>query len=849
MVPMNRAQWTFSLLTALALSNIVSCTALDSRDDPSPVAVPAQTADPFALPVELVTRRRVLDGNALPPRLAARAQLPAATFAPGPTSGQFIGAGPFNGVTPPFIDRQAVQGFSAILREADGSFLVLADNGFGALENSADYNLRLYRIRPRFETLFGGRGTMDVGPFIELRDPDRKLPFAITNEYTSARLLTGADLKAESLQRGDDGTLWFGDEFGPHLIHTDATGKVLEPPYRVPGDVAGQELRSPQNPFTEEGSAVRIMNAMSSHARAHGATRAPVCSPQSTLLADNDPATFVPSRQSPPPGSGLAAASSEIFDVAALKTAGYPVVPYTVNDPEQMLKLIKLGVSGLISDRPDLLFQVVAGYDANDDGSPGDWLTADGLVDRSKFDLQGHRGARNLRPENTLPAFEAALDTYVSTLELDIGVTRDRVPVLSHDPYVQAQKCRRADGTPYELADEVLIKDLSVAQLQSQFLCDKVFRGPEQLNDPTLSPAAAAFQARQLAPPALYAVPSLHQLFAFVDFYVNYYTSGAGASHPNATQRARNASQVRFNIETKINPRAEFASRTFAPRVFVRAIGNAIVGANLAARADIQSFDFRSLLLVQQWYPQIRTVYLFGDFPVYADRTIPGSDEGTNLQAEGTSNTPWLAGVSWPYRATALSNPFRARRSGGFEGMGQSPDRKHLYPMMQLPLTDENVKTLRIYEFDVVARQFRGLRATYQLDDRGVGIGEMNLFSADEGVVIERDNTQADITAHKRVYRIRFGEPGAAVEKELLVDLQNIWDPFQISLPGEPGDLGLGTIYSLPYTTIETIIVLGRRYIGILNDNNYPFSKGRHLGTGAPDDNEFIVIDIGRDLY
>jgi glycerophosphoryl diester phosphodiesterase len=87
------------------------------------------------------------------------------------------------------------------------------------------------------------------------------------------------------------------------------------------------------------------------------------------------------------------------------------------------------------------------------------------------------------------------------------------------------------------------------------------------------------------------------------------------------------------------------------------------------------------------------------------------------------------------------------------------------------------------------------------------------------------------------------------VEKQLVVDLQAIWDPFRISLPGQPGDVGLGSTLSFPFETIEDVVVLGRRTIGVLCDNNFPYSKGRHLGTGAPDDNEFIVIDVGRPLY
>src|SRR5262245_65167984 len=83
--------------------------------------------------------------------LVARAVLPADTFAPGPTSGRQLGVAPINGRTPPFVGRQPVQGFSGILRDGKDGFIGLSDNGFGQLENSADFRLRLHRLRPRFE--------------------------------------------------------------------------------------------------------------------------------------------------------------------------------------------------------------------------------------------------------------------------------------------------------------------------------------------------------------------------------------------------------------------------------------------------------------------------------------------------------------------------------------------------------------------------------------------------------------------------------------------------------------------------------------------------------------------------
>ena len=105
------------------------------------------------------------------------ASFPADTFAPGPTSGQFIA--PANGRTPPFDDSQPVQGISSVLRASNGDFLVMSDNGFGAQNNSADYVLRVYRIAPEFRTRKGGSGEIDIRSFFTLRDPHRRIPFPI----------------------------------------------------------------------------------------------------------------------------------------------------------------------------------------------------------------------------------------------------------------------------------------------------------------------------------------------------------------------------------------------------------------------------------------------------------------------------------------------------------------------------------------------------------------------------------------------------------------------------------------------------------------------------------------------
>jgi hypothetical protein len=177
------------------------------------------------------------------PLLLGRAVLPFDTFGGGPPAGAFVTPNPNNGVTFP-LPEQPVEGFSAIVdgRRA-GEYLAMEDNGFGGKAVSVDFLIRAYYIRPYFKTAQGGTGTVDVGDFISFRDPGHRLPFPIVNQSTRKRLLTGGDIDPESLQRGPDGDLWVGDEFGPWILHFSSNGRLLEPPYDVPG------IHSPNNPL------------------------------------------------------------------------------------------------------------------------------------------------------------------------------------------------------------------------------------------------------------------------------------------------------------------------------------------------------------------------------------------------------------------------------------------------------------------------------------------------------------------------------------------------------------------------------------------------------------------------
>ncbi len=790
------------------------------------------------------------------PILVGRAILPAATFADGPTCGTQIRRVAINGVSLPFLNQQPVQGFSAVLANDDGSFLAMSDNGFGRQENSADYNLRVYTLRPDFKTKAGGSGKIIVeGFFMELSDPDHKVPFAITNELTSKRVLTGADFDIESFQKAPDGTFWFGDEFGPFLLHTDARGVLLEPPIPLPDfDKQGKTIRSPQNPFNEEGTTLRIMNALARHALLHGNTKKPALSPDYMMLKRGhfEEKHETRGKKTLP---GLKPAASKIFDSRALQKAGYPVIPWTVNNKSDMLALMKLGINGIISDRPDLLLEAIREFDANDNGVPGDFLTANYLIDIEKIDAQAHRGGRNLRPENTLPAMEVGLDYLMTTLETDIGITKDSIPVLTHEPYIENSHCRYVDEKATQ--KRVLIKDLTVAEIQSTLICDKnPGRGDSQQNAHALSPVTLAFiQTQCLKDP--YVIPTVQQLFDFVVFYADYYQNGAGAKHPDATRRWQNAKQVRFNIETKLNPRSDqdkqgvvYKEQTVGFEQMADTLAQVIINNRLAERATIQSFDFRSTQRVQAHFPEIHTSYLIGDFP-----KVPADDyaeHGDNLQDENGQNTPWLACLYWPYRVTVREQPFCAKSSGGFEGMAITPDGKKLITLLEKPLNKRCSQLakdgiLLMHEFDIAKRQYTGVRYHYPLSARGTSVTEFVLFAPNQGLVIERDDSQSDMQGFKMIYKITLKGDGEQVEKSPLVNLLQIADPNRIA-HGEYGDVGIGKRFGFPFVTIESLVVLGPNKIGVLNDNNYPFSVGRHVGRGQPDDNEFIIIELNNNL-
>jgi glycerophosphoryl diester phosphodiesterase len=176
------------------------------------------------------------------PTLQGRAVLSADYSAPGPDSGALATPkGAVNGRTGPFKG-QVVPGFSGVVADKNGTYWAMPDNGFGSKANSADFLLRVYKVKPDLETAKGGSGAIKVQRFISLRDPRHLISFPIVNEHTTDRLLTGADFDIESIVRQPDGTFWIGEEFGPYLLHVSRSGVLLSAPVPFVGG------KSPDNP-------------------------------------------------------------------------------------------------------------------------------------------------------------------------------------------------------------------------------------------------------------------------------------------------------------------------------------------------------------------------------------------------------------------------------------------------------------------------------------------------------------------------------------------------------------------------------------------------------------------------
>ena len=207
------------------------------------------------------------------------------------------------------------------------------------------------------------------------------------------------------------------------------------------------------------------------------------------------------------------------------------------------------------------------------------------------IDLQGHRGARGLVPENTIPSFIYAIDQGVTTLEMDVVISQDSQVVLSHEPWMSSQICSKSDGTPVLEEEE---RELNMYQMTydeiSTYDCGS--RGNPRF-------------PRQV--PMKISKPTLFQVIEEAEKY---------------TQN-KNIPAVLYNIETKSSTEGDGVYHP-TPAVFTKLVLDVIAEAGIMERTTLQSFDVRTLQQAKQIAPEMSLALLVGsheqmNFEAYLD--------------------------------------------------------------------------------------------------------------------------------------------------------------------------------------------------------------------------------------
>lgn len=197
------------------------------------------------------------------------------------------------------------------------------------------------------------------------------------------------------------------------------------------------------------------------------------------------------------------------------------------------------------------------------------------------FDTQGHRGSRGLMPENTWPAMRTALDLGVTTLEMDVVITKDKKVVLSHEPWFGKEITTKPDGTFIGEREE---RKFNIYWMTYEDV--KTFdvgmkphpRFPDQQKMKIVKPLLSDL------------LDSVHQ-----------YMMTSRRPHPY------------FNIETKTTPGFDGVFHP-APDEFVELLMSVIKEKKIEERVIIQSFDFRTLQYLHSKYPTIKTAMLIEGF-------------------------------------------------------------------------------------------------------------------------------------------------------------------------------------------------------------------------------------------
>lgn len=662
---------------------------------------------------------------------------------------------------------------------------------------------------PNFRRQGQGNGSVKLLNFIQLSDPDHKIPFDIINEKTSDRLLTGADFDIESLVIDKNGTLWIGDEFGPYLLNFDQTGKLLSAPIATPNILKLNTLNG-QPPL------------VIGHRGASGER------PEHTLaayqLAIERGADFIePDLVATKDGFLIARHEPNILNTTDVASR-----------PEFANRRTKKVIDGVEEE----------GFFASD-FTLAEIKTLRAVMSQS-FRTQEFNG------QFEIPTLEEIID-LVKQEEAKTGCKIGIYLETKHPTY------HFSLGLPLE---ERLIETLA----------EKNFTDPKRIFIQSFEVGNLKDLKFRIMPEAGVDIP-LVQLLAAEDVNLDgslrevrpydFVVTGDRRTYGDlrtpeglkeiATYAAGIGPWKRMIISVKgqdangdgkaddVNGDGgvnDADKTTLPPTTLVKdahAAGLQVHPYTFRNEERFLAADYRgNPQLELQQFIQLGVDAYFTDFP------------GTGNFVRDQYISPFVRSAQNPMvdRTTDIQNSSphvpNLATSRGFEGMAISPDRSVIYPMLEGTVVGDPAGTLRIYEFDPAAKKFDGLKGYYKLEDPNHAIGDFTVVNENEYLVIERDNNQADAAKFKKIFKIDLSKQDAngLIAKQEVVDLLNIQDLNDLNRDGS-------TVFKFPFQTIEAVLVIDPTTILVANDNNYPSSIGRSPNI---DNTEIILLQLEQSL-
>ncbi|MFN6483350.1 MULTISPECIES: esterase-like activity of phytase family protein [unclassified Nostoc] len=760
--------------------------------------------------------------------LVGFASLPADTFSDGPASGKDVSA---NGRTGPFPG-QPIQGFSGVQFANSNSLYFLSDNGYGSKDNSEDFLLRINRLDPNFKGTENGDGSVKVLDYIQLSDPNNKVPFEIVNEGTTQRLLTGADFDVESFVFDKDGTIWVGDEFGPYLLHFDATGKLLEAPIATPDKFKTLDGEAPKVIGHRGASGYRPEHTLESYKQAitRGADFIEpdlVVTKDGVLIARHEPALAV-----------LNADGTVNFNNTTTDVYKHPEFA----DRKKTVSLDGNTITGWFAE--DFTLAEIKTLRAEErlpfrDHSFDDQFeipTFTEIINLVK-DVEATTGKKiGIYPETKHPTYFANEATYVGTTDkVNRNISQLLIDTLKANNFTDPSRIFIQSfevGNLKELHDTIMpAAGVDIPLVQLLDASDIDINGKIIESQPyDLKVSGDTRTYGDLRTPE-----GLAEVATYADGIGPWKRMIVSVKGTDANGDGK-ADDV--NGDGAVN---DADKTTLPPSTLIQDAHNAGLQVHpYTFRAEDQylAADYKGKLEleIQQFY-QLGVDALFSDFPDIADKV-----------RDQLRDDPQYNVVRSPQNPDVLSGDAFANlgSSKGFEGGAINASKTKLYFLLEGTVQGDTPGALRINEFDLASHKYSNQLRYYRLDNPSNSIGDLAVINDNEYLVIERDNNQGAAAKFKRIYKIDLSktDSNGYVAKEEVADLLNIKDPNDLNGDGK-------TTFDFPFQTIENVLVVDKNTILVANDNNYPFSIGRPGNdpqNPVIDNNEILLLKLEKPL-